>query len=455
MIHMSLQQAAQAMHGQLFGVDHAFVGVSTDTRTLPRGALFFALKGPNFDAHRYLVEAERAGAAAVVVDAEATVSGACIRVADTRKALGDLARHWRGLFRCPLVAITGSNGKTTVKEMTASIFAALGRTHATQGNFNNDIGVPLTLFGLDVDRDDYAVVEMGANHPGEIARLVSLAQPDAAVVTNAGPAHLEGFGDLDGVARAKGEMFSGMPRSAVAVINRDDPRCGVWERLAAERPRLSFGIERAADIRARRQPRGTGDQLCLDTPAGTVELTLAAPGKHNVYNALAAAGLALAVGAPLDEIAQGLEAFRPVRGRMQAHETAVGALLFDDTYNANPASLAAGLDVLTSQPGRHWLVLGDMGELGADAAELHAECGRWAREKGIERLIALGPLAAVAAGAFGGRGEVFEDAETLVDALRGDLERGVRILVKGSRVMRMERVVAGLLGQSSESGGDR
>ena len=443
------------MNGRLSGVDHEFTGVSTDTRTLRKGDLFFALKGPNFDAREYLAEAGRAGAAAVVVDGEAAVSGVCIRVADARLALGDLARHWRVLFRRPLVGITGSNGKTTVKEMTASIFAALGRVHATQGNFNNDIGAPLTLLGLDADRHDYAVVEMGANHPGEIAYLVSLAQPDAAVVTNAGPAHLEGFGDLDGVARAKGEMFAGLSGSGVAVINQDDPRCAVWERLAAGRPRLGFGIDHAADIRAQWRPQGMGGRLRLDTPAGAVELSLAAPGKHNVYNALAATSLALAVDAPLDKIVEGLEAFRPVQGRMQAHKTDCGALLFDDTYNANPASLAAGLDVLTSQPGRHWLVLGDMGELGADAAELHAACGRRAREKGVQRLAALGPLAAGAAGTFGEDGEVFEDVDALVDGLRGDLDGDVRLLVKGSRAMRMERVVAGLLGEGGRPGGER
>ena len=447
MIRLSLQEAARAMNGRLVGADAIFTDVSTDTRTLRDGELFFALKGPNFDAHDYLDRAERA--AAVVVDRAVTVSTPHIQVTDTLTALGDLARHWRLKFRRPLVGVTGSNGKTTVRAMTAAVFAAPGfmenRVHATQGNFNNAVGVPLTLFGLDPERHDYAVLEMGANHPGEIAYLTTLAQPDAAVITNAGPAHLEGFGDLDGVARAKGELFAGMPETATAVLNYDDPRCGVWETLASNRPRLSFGLECEADIRAQWRPCDGGSRVHLRTPAGAADLTLPVPGKHNVYNALAATGLALAVGAPLERIVAGLEGFQAVQGRMQACAAIRGARLFDDTYNANPASLAAGLDVLTAQPGRPWLALGDMGELGAEAARMHRDCGLRAKEQGVERLFALGPLAARAADAFGPGAEVFADAEALITRLRAELESDVRLLVKGSRVMRMERVAAALM----------
>lgn len=443
MIRLSLQEAARAVNGSFAGTDGRFVGVSIDTRTLRGGELFFALQGPNFDAHDYLDRALEAGACAVVTQRETSLPQA-IRVADTRLALGDLARHWRAAFHRPLVGITGSNGKTTVKEMTATIFATQGRVHATQGNFNNAVGVPLTLFGLDPDQDETAVIEMGANHPGEIAYLTDLVQPNAAVITNAGPAHLEGFGDLDGVARAKGELFAGMPRAATAVINKDDPRCGVWQALAAERLQLGFGIENDADIRARLRSDDAGRRIELHTPAGSAELRLPVPGKHNIYNALAATGLALAVDTPLDRIIAGLEAFRPVKGRMQARATLRGARLFDDTYNANPASLAAGLDVLTTEPGRHWLALGDMGELGANAARIHRECGHLARDKGVERLFALGPLAARAAEAFGDGAEVFEDVNEVIARLRDELDAEVRLLVKGSRTMRMERVVAGL-----------
>ena len=443
MMAMRLSEAAGVLEASYSGADVRFAGISTDTRTLAADNLFFALTGPRYDGHDYVDAAQARGAAAAAVSRPVSTTLPLLQVADTRHALGQLARHWRGRFDIPVVGITGSNGKTTVKEMITAILARRGAVLATRGNLNNDIGVPLTLAGLAPEHRS-AVVEMGANHAGEIAYLTGLARPTVGIVTNAGPAHLEGFGSLEGVAHAKGELFAGLDRDAVAVINADDRFAAVWRELAQGRRMLSFGLLPGADVGADWQATAQGTALALRTPHGAVDVQLPLLGRHNVLNALGATAAALAAGASLDDVREGLEGLAGVAGRLQRKTRADGGLVIDDTYNANPASLRAAIDVLSAFPGERWLVLGDMGELGADAAALHAEIGVYARDAGIDRLFTLGEFSAQAARACGANAQACEDFDALLGALRRELHAGVTVLVKGSRYMGMERVVQAL-----------
>jgi UDP-N-acetylmuramoyl-tripeptide--D-alanyl-D-alanine ligase len=342
------------------------------------------------------------------------------------------------------VAVTGSNGKTTVKEMIAAILGRRGPVLATQGNLNNEIGVPLTLARLSREHQG-AVIEMGANHAGEIAYLTALAKPGIAVITNAGPAHLEGFGSLEGVASAKGEVLSGLPDDGVAIVNADDVFAGKWRALAAPHRVIDFGLTEGADVQATWQPDGEGSQVCIVAGGESIELKLALPGKHNVMNALAAvaAGIALDIG--LDDIAAGLTSMCGVQGRLQVKARADGLCVIDDTYNANPASLNAALDVLARMKGERWLVLGDMAELGEDAVALHRRVARVAQQAGVTRLYGLGELGTVAADAFGAGGIAFNDRTELEAELALHAGPGDTVLVKGSRRMGMEHVVQALL----------
>ena len=448
MMAMQLSEAAQVLDAQLAGADAAFEGISTDSRTLPAGALFFALQGPNFDGHAYVEAARERGAAGAAVSRPCRTSLPQITVADTRLALGRLSADWRARFDLPVIGITGSNGKTTVRAMLASIMARCGRTLSTEGNLNNDIGLPLTLARLG-SHDRFAVLEMGANHAGEIDYLAGLARPTIAVVTNAGPAHLEGFGDIAGVARAKGELFARLPAGGVAIINADDDYAPLWRELAGHCSRVEFGLDAGCAVTADWRGDTEGSDITLHTPQGETEFRLPLAGRHNVMNALAAAGAAQAAGAGLDEIRTGLATLSPVSGRFNVHHLAGDITVIDDTYNANPASLQAALDVLALSGTGTWLVLGDMGELGATAEALHAAAGRSARETGIDRVFGLGELARAAVDAFGANGLACESHDELVAALRADLQGPLHILVKGSRRMRMERVIEALL-----SGGD-
>ena len=443
---MRLHEAADALGAHWAGEDVMLQGVGTDTRTLQTGQLFVALHGPNFDGHDYLAEAKAKGAAACMVEKPVANCSALI-VGDTRLALGQLARVWRHHFAMPLVGVTGSNGKTTVKEMLASIFARLGEVLATRGNLNNDIGVPLTLLGLDSSHTS-AVVELGANHAGEIAYLTALAEPNVAVITNAASAHLEGFGTLNGVANAKGEIFQGLKEDGTAIINADDEFASLWRGLAKDKKVLSFGLQNPADIAAQWQVGDRGSQIHVSTPEGKVKLQLALLGEHNVMNALAAIAAAQAAGVKLTTIKAGLEAMQPVAGRLQLKAGLHGSRIIDDTYNANPASLAAAIEVLTGFTGKHILVLGDMGELGDEARELHAQAGRFARAHGVDRLYTVGPMAAAAAEAFGKEAQQCDSHEAASKALQQELTDDATVLVKGSRLSRMERVV-----QRLESGG--
>lgn len=431
-----------------------FGSVGTDSRALEPGQLFVALRGERFDGHDFVAAAAAAGAAAAMVDArwEGTPPLPLLVVDDTRLALGSLASAWRAHFALPLIGITGSNGKTTVKDMCAAILRAqAGRQGfgeesvlATQGNLNNDIGLPLTLLGLR-DYHRAAVIEMGMNHPGEIAYLTGIARPTVAVVTNAQRAHLQGLGSLVEVAREKGAIYQGLGEAGVAVINADDPHAGLWRELNAGRRRLSFGLEADADVRARCELRGLGARLELDTPQGPIGVDLQVAGLHNVSNAAAAAAACLAAGVAPEAVAEGLAAYSGTRGRLQRRTGPKGALILDDSYNANPDSVRAGIDVLAAMPGHTFLVFGDMGEVGERSAQAHDEIGGYARSKGIDGLYALGELAALAARNFGEGGRHFDSVEALVAALAPRLDGDSVVLVKGSRFMRMERVADALV----------
>lgn len=445
-MNASLAQVARATRGMLHGADAAFTRINTDTRTLTAGELFVALQGERFDGHDFIDTAVERGAAGAVVARPVQERLPEVRVADTRLALGDYAQSWREQFDIPVIGVTGSNGKTTVKQLLASIMASKGETLATHGNLNNDIGVPLTLLELRT-KHSAAVIEMGANHLGEIRYLARLARPTVGVVTNAGPAHLEGFGDLDGVARAKGELFEELQDGGTAVINTDDNYADFWRELAAPRRLLTFGLDTKADFSLPTESlelTATGSRFCLQTPDGDVDIALHLPGRHNVRNALAAAAAAWAAGAQREHITRGLVASEGIAGRLRLLRGTHGGQLVDDTYNANPASLRVALDWLHGMNMPVVLVLGDMKELGPHSTELHADCGRYARTAGVVRLYGLGEFSRHAVQAFGPPGVHCATPEILLQQLQADLTPDSTVLVKGSRGMRMERIVAAL-----------
>jgi len=445
MIWLQLSEIARMAQGRLVGDDSTVESVTTDTRALQPGQLFVALAGPRFDGHDFVAGLDPTQAAGALLAREMRTSLPRVVVDDTLTALQRLAAAWRRQSKATVVALTGSNGKTTVKEMIAAILIEEGEVLATRGNLNNHIGVPLTLLSIR-PKHAFAVVEMGANHAGEIAALTAIAKPDIALVTNAGAAHLEGFGSIDGVARAKGEIFAGLGDYGTAVINADDAYADYWRSRVEARTCLTFGLDANADVSA----RGIDDQtLHLVTPAGDTKIRLALPGRHNVRNALAAAAVAIAAGSGLVSIRTGLEKVTQVRGRLVPREGVHGARLLDDSYNANPGSFAAALEVLIAQPGAHWLVLGDMAELGASGEALHRMVGDLARDSHVARLFALGKLSRAAADAFGAGAAHFESRAALIealhDALGADASAGINVLIKGSRSMRMEQVVEALL----------
>ncbi|MGB5621230.1 MAG: UDP-N-acetylmuramoyl-tripeptide--D-alanyl-D-alanine ligase [Gammaproteobacteria bacterium] len=445
MINGRLQQLATLLRAELTGDDGAFLGVSTDTRKLEAGQLFVALRGPRFDGHKFLGEAADRGAAAALVSTASEVAIPQVRVPDTLRALAELAADWRRRFDIPVIGITGSYGKTTVKEILASILSRRGPLLVTKGNLNNEIGVPLTLFGL-AGNHQSAVIEMGANHAGEIARLCAIAAPQVSLVTTAGACHLEGFGSLEGVARAKGEIFEALPADGIAVINADDSYAALWRQLAAGRQVVTFGLGPGSEFTARNvRQTGAGEiSFVLVTPAGEADVRLGLAGRHNVMNALAAAAAAAQIGAGLEHMVDGFGAVAPVSGRMQLLRSCAGGRLIDDSYNASPRAVRAAIEYLCELPGRAWAVLGDMGELGDEGPRLHAEVGRYAREAGVERLFAIGRLSEETVAAFGAGAQLFHDAASLGAAVREGLGPDVNVLVKGSRMMRMERVVEAL-----------
>ena len=453
----TLSDFAQACGGTLQGSDRDYKAVSSDTRTLAQGDLFIALRGPRYNGNEFVSGALTAGAAGALVDAVQPAAIAQIVVPDTQAALEKAARAWRGQFPIPVVAVAGSNGKTTAKEMTAAILGTAGECLATRGNLNNHIGVPLTLLRLE-PTDRFAVIEMGANRAGDVAALVEIGHPTVGMITNAGAEHLEGFGSIEGVARAEGEMVAGLKPDATAVINADDEFADLWRGSTPARV-VTFGVQKAADFTATDLKTSVGadgflTRFNLVSPLGQVAIELRMGGKHNVANALAAAAAATAAGAKLEHVAAGLGAVRAVAGRLQFKMTANGAWLIDDSYNANPSSVRAGIEVLAGLDGRKWLVLGDMAELGEFASSSHAEIGVFAREHGIERLFATGQLAALAVESFGRGGQWFAEANSLAEALHAAPPE-VRMLIKGSRVNRLERVVDALVAPSTTQSGRR
>jgi UDP-N-acetylmuramoyl-tripeptide--D-alanyl-D-alanine ligase len=456
--------------GRLEGADAPYTSVSSDTRTIGQGALFVALRGPNFNGNEFVSAALAAGAAGALVDGEQPAALPQIIVADTQAALERAGNGWREQFTIPVVGVAGSNGKTTAKEMTAAILGQVGTCLATRGNLNNHIGVPLTLLRIDATHR-FAVVEMGANRGGEVAALVRIARPTVGMITNAGAEHLEGFGSIEGVARAEGEMVEGLAPTATAVINADDEFADLWRQLTKAKV-VTFGVQapadfKAADVHTTIGPEGFLTHFTLVCPLGSTAIALHMGGRHNVANALAAAAAAAAAGAKLEHIAAGLGAMRAVAGRLQFKKALSGAWIIDDSYNANPSSMRAGIEVLAELEGTKWLVIGDMAELGDYAPAAHTEVGEFARAHGIERLFAMGGLAKLAVDSFGAGGQWFADAQSLASELVRALAAsgtgaattdaatssataaadptgaasGIRLLIKGSRVNRLERVV--------------
>lgn len=440
-MQVSLRQVADWVQGEMTGADATASGVSIDTRSLRPGELFFALKGPNFDGHAFVGDALQQAAVGVVVEHPVDVDGPQIVVGNSREALGALGRNWRRQHTPVTTGITGSNGKTTLRSMIAACAAQRGPVLATRGNLNNELGVPLMLCEIE-DEHEFAVIEMGANRVGDIAYLVSLVEPDIVVLSNAGPAHLDGFGSLDGVARGKGEILSGEPRPDCAILNADDVYFDYWRGLVSDIRWLSFGLETQADVTADGiELEAAGSRFTLHLPGSSKSVRLPLPGEHNVRNACAAAAAAHAAGLEPDEIVAGLESVEPVGGRIAERPGIAGCRLFDDSYNANPASVTAAGHFLASLPGSSIFVLGDMFELGSDEARIHREVGAALKQAGVDRLLATGELSRSAVDGFGDGGEWFTSRDALTDALLPGLSAGCNVLVKGSRSMRMEQIV--------------
>lgn len=445
---MRLSEAATALNARLVGGDVAFESVGTDSRNIQAGQLFVAIKGENFDGNVYAAEAIAKGAAAAMVSDPATAASPALLVNDTRLGLGHLAKYWRGKFSAPVVAVTGSNGKTTTKEMlTAILSAAAGgndKVHATYGNLNNDIGLPLTLLKIK-SQHRFVVAEMGMNHLGEIDYLTRLAKPNVAVVINANTAHIGELGSRENIAKAKGEIFAGLGDDGIAVINADSDFADYWRSLNPNRRIVTFALEAAAEVTASYEEYAGASLMHLTTPNGKVSVELKVEGVHNIANALAASACAYALGVANADIAAGLASFGGVYARLERKAALHGAVLIDDTYNANPDSMRAAIEVLAKQAGEKILVLGDMGELGADAAQMHFEIGAAAKAAGLRKLYCLGEMSQEMVRGFGAGAKHFKAPEAIAEEVIPQLSGNVTVLVKGSRFMRMERVVKLLL----------
>jgi len=455
MKRLPLSLLAHWANGELRGEDILVDTMTNDTRSLMPGSLYVAIRGERFDGHDFAYDAAMRSANALLVDHAVEVDLPQIVVADTQVALGRIAASLQLDRGSKVVAITGSNGKTSVKILTQAILQRAGNSYFNPGNRNNEIGLPLAVIDAPDDAD-FAIYEMGAGKPGDIAYLTDIVTPDVALVNNVASAHLERMGSLLGVAETKGAIYSALPADGVAVINADDAFAEYFAGLAAGKRILRFGLDASADVTAcditalDGSTSAEGSRFVLVTPQGDATVDLSLPGRHNVLNALAAAALALACGVAPTTIAEGLAGSKPVPGRQVARTLPNGAVLIDDSYNANPASLVAAIDTLAAAGGETWLVLGDMRELGAEGEALHADVGRKAKSAGIRRLYTLGPLSAAAALAFGEGARSFESHAALTDALRVDLQQfaqpqTVRCLVKGSRGSAMDRIVAALL----------
>lgn len=443
---MDISTLAKLLGQQWQADNFSFQSISIDSRQLMPGALFIAIRGETFDGHDYLDAAQKAGAVAAIVSQPTSSSLPVIQVNDTHQALLDLASYWRSQFEIPVVGVTGSCGKTTTRALLASIFSQCGSTLAAEKSFNNEIGVPLTLLRLRASHE-FAVIEMGANHPGEIALLTHVVKPSVAIITNAAPAHLEGFGDIEGVACAKGEIFQGLGVDGVAVINEDDQFASYWHTLCGSRKKIGFALQHAAEVRAEHiafdeQGRASFDLLLADE---RVAIKLPLMGGHNVNNALAAASAAHALGVSAVKIQAGLLAVAPEKRRLVPARGYADAMIIDDSYNANPLSVMAAIDVLKNQTGSSVLVFADMLELGEHSDELHRQIGKKASDVGISHLFCYGPLSVATAKAFGKAAQHFEDKGLLIEAVRNVLSEDVTVLTKGSNSMGMDQVTAALL----------
>nr|WP_255682476.1 UDP-N-acetylmuramoyl-tripeptide--D-alanyl-D-alanine ligase [Dyella sp. 2HG41-7] len=449
---MRLSTIAMWTHGHMTGADASVTGIEIDSRKIKPGDLFVAFKGERVDGHDYLADAKARGAVGALVEHRVESDLPQIEVKSAELALGDLASAVRAQRNARVIGITGSNGKTTVKTLTASILSRHGRTHVNTGSYNNEIGLPLTLLWMPEDTE-YAVLEMGAGKPGDIDYLAAIARPDIGLVNLIAPAHLERMGTIEIVAETKGAVYRALPADGVAVINADDAFASFFTGLAGGRRVLRFGLDHKADVGADiLEQRVDGSHFVLSTPHGDAEVQLPLAGRHNIANALAASAIALALDVPLDTIVEGLEQATAVEGRLKRIAMPQGWTLIDDSYNANPSSMHAAIDTLALADGERWLVLGDMAELGADARALHAGVGRHAHKRGIEKLFAVGPLNAAAVEAFGAGAQHFADKAALIDALRTQLHAGVTCLVKGSHSSGMEKVVAALKSARPEEG---
>ncbi len=446
---MQLSEIAFCVNGHLSGKDKEVSTVSIDTRTLEVGDLYIAIKGQNFDGHSFIDKAEKAGASAVLVEKKVETAIPQIIVKDTHLALAELAGAWKNKAHVLAIAVTGSNGKTTVKEMIAAIVNIDANVLSTKGNLNNDIGVPLTLLKLQ-QQHQYAVIEMGANHVGEIEYCSRYTQPDVAVITNVSAAHIEGFGSLEAIARAKGEIIQSLNDRGVVVLNKDDEFYKIWQELAGDRKVVTFGLNESVDFKAVEinstiENNEFITRYILLTNKDEVEIKLRLAGQHNVINALAAAASCSSVGISLQQIKQGLENLKPVTGRLQPLVGERGNLVIDDTYNANPSSLKAALDVLIQCNGKPWVVLGALGEMGVNSANIHKELGELIKSMNVVRLLTIGSDAESTSRKFGVGATFFRSQEQLIKILKQELKGDETILVKGSRSQKMEHIVAELV----------
>lgn len=446
MISITLGQAATVLSGELLGQDLTIDAVTTDTRKITAGCLFVALKGERFDAHDFAEQAKAAGAGALLVSRRLDIDLPQLIVKDTRLAFGELAAWVRQQVPARVVALTGSSGKTSVKEMTAAILSQCGNTLYTAGNLNNDIGVPMTLLRLSKEHD-YAVIELGANHQGEIAWTVDLTRPEAALVNNLAAAHLEGFGSLEGVAKAKGEIYQGLPADGIAIMNADNNDWLNWQSIIGDRKTWRFSPNAAnSDFTATNiHVTSHGTEFTLQTPTGSIDVLLPLPGRHNIANALAAAALSMAVGATHEAIKAGLNDLEAVPGRLFPVQLAENKLLLDDSYNANVGSMTAAVQVLSEMPGYRIFVVGDMAELGDESEVCHAQVGEAAKASGIDCVLSVGHLSQVISQSSG-VGEHFAAKAALISRLKTLIEEHqiVTVLVKGSRSAAMEEVVHAL-----------
>jgi UDP-N-acetylmuramoyl-tripeptide--D-alanyl-D-alanine ligase len=438
---LMLSEIAKTVGGRMQGADVLCESVGSDSRKIVKNQLFVGIRGERFDGSVYAQEAIKQGAAAALVTDANTQASPAVVVSDARLALGQLAKYWRNKFKVSLVAVTGSNGKTTVKEMIAAILAVSNsNVLATKGNLNNDIGMPMTLLKMRKE-NAYAVIEMGMSHEGEIRYLTNIAQPTVALVNNAGIAHIGEVGSREAIARAKGEIFEGLNDDGIAIINADDDFAEYWKSLNSKRKVITFGLKNEADISATYQVNGNLTLVYLNTPNGQTKFDLHVLGVHNIYNALAASAAGVALGISNEEITKGLAGFGAVKGRLNWLAGLNDSVVIDDTYNANPDSMKAALDVLANQKAVQVFVMGDMGELGLDAGRMHAEVGAYARQKNINQLFTFGELSEQAATAFGENAVHFTNLDVLIASLKPLMHKGVTLLVKGSRFMQMERVV--------------